>query len=725
LSAATYPKRLIEVDLPIKEISAHARREKSIRQGHISTLHMWWARRPLAACRAVLCASLWPDPADEHCPQTFRDVAAQTLVEFADTVRTNKELAELCTAHWPKWRAIDSTLLRAEDAATWLAIRQALLDFIADFANWSASGVPAFLKVAQTLTETAHRTLLGPLGPAPLVVDPFAGGGSIPLEALRIGADAFATDLNPIPVLLNRVTLEIAPRNGIRLAAEVRRLAPIMRAAAERKLARFYARGPKGEVPIAYLWARTISCEGPGCGAEIPLLQTFWLARKAGRSVALVVKPGPDRKSLALEVDEHAKGDQVHTPTTQRGSAICPLCGFTTPAKSVRAQLSRLDGGSADARLTAVVWKAGKETVYREPTATDVASVRDAAVALQSVDELLLPSEPTPDNSGHRAVGSPFIYGMRRWRDLYTPRQLLCLTTYVTLVRELPAHTVEQRAVRILLALAMSKMADYASSLSTWRIQRSCVRGTFSRQALGFTWDFGEMNPFGESASDFVEGCEYVAKVVEQVALAVGAHVGGGGTGAALADATRHPLPDDSAAAFITDPPYYDSVPYAEISDFFYVWLKRTLGDQVHDLFGGTLTPKAEQAIVWHPGSQTEADGFLKKMAGAMSEGRRVVHPAGIGVVIFAHKSTSGWEAQLNAMISAGWIINRELAPRYRARWPVQRAGHRFADIIGSHRLPPAGEPRRFSSKRCCRQLALRSRRAAYPDSRLDAPFGE
>jgi adenine-specific DNA methylase len=233
------------------------------------------------------------------------------------------------------------------------------------------------------------------------------------------------------------------------------------------------------------------------------------------------------------------------------------------------------------------------------------------------------------------------------------------------------------------------------------------------------------MNPFGESASDFVEGCEYVAKVVEQVALAVGAHVGGGGTGAALADATRHPLPDDSAAAFITDPPYYDSVPYAEISDFFYVWLKRTLGDQVHDLFGGTLTPKAEQAIVWHPGSQTEADGFLKKMAGAMSEGRRVVHPAGIGVVIFAHKSTSGWEAQLNAMISAGWIINRELAPRYRARWPVQRAGHRFADIIGSHRLPPAGEPRRFSSKRCCRQLALRSRRAAYPDSRLDAPFGE
>jgi adenine-specific DNA methylase len=207
----TYPKRLIEVDLPIKRISAHARREKSIRHGHISTLHIWWARRPLAACRAVICAALWPDPADPNCPAAFRKAAAKIILDFARKVTTDTKLAnDHCSPEnfklWQKLTSISAFSLQP------LALRQALLDFIADFANWDNSTVREYLDTSRALTQAAHEALGGAPGTRPLVVDPFCGGGSIPLESLRVGADAFASDLNPVPVLLNKVVLEYIPR---------------------------------------------------------------------------------------------------------------------------------------------------------------------------------------------------------------------------------------------------------------------------------------------------------------------------------------------------------------------------------------------------------------------------------------------------------------------------------------------------------------------------------
>ena len=183
----TYPKRLIEVDLPIKRISAHARREKSIRHGHISTLHIWWARRPLAACRAVICAALWPDPVDDLCPPAFRQATARLLVDFAERVRNDAALAELCRESWGRWKRTTAASLRADHPGCWADMRYALLDFIADFANWDASTVPAFLDTARGLTQAAHEALGGQPDTRPLVVDPFAGGGAIPLEALRVG----------------------------------------------------------------------------------------------------------------------------------------------------------------------------------------------------------------------------------------------------------------------------------------------------------------------------------------------------------------------------------------------------------------------------------------------------------------------------------------------------------------------------------------------------------
>lgn len=275
----TYPKRLIEVDLPIRKISDHARREKSIRHGHISTLHIWWARRPLAACRAVLCAVLWPDPADPLCPPSFVSTAQEQMSQF--------------------WNAIDPANYQLDDP---LEIRRALLDFIADFADWDHSTDERYLTTARALTESAHIALGGEPGTRPLVVDPFAGGGSIPLEALRIGADAFASDLNPVAVLLNKVVLEYIPKYGKDLADEVRKWGQWVKEEAEKDLAEFYPKDPDGTTPIAYLWARTIICENPSCGADVPLIRSLWLARKKEGSVALQIIPDNKNKKINFKI---------------------------------------------------------------------------------------------------------------------------------------------------------------------------------------------------------------------------------------------------------------------------------------------------------------------------------------------------------------------------------------------------------------------------------------
>ena len=311
-----YPRRLIEVDLPIKEISAHARREKSIRHGHIAALHIWWARRPLAACRAVLCAALWPDPADPLCPTRFRKEAAETM---------------------RAWR--DRRGGKVRDWAESEEVREALLDFVADFANWDNSTDKNFIETARRLTLVAHESLGGVPGTRPLVVDPFAGGGAIPLEAARLGADAFASDLNPVALLLNKVALEYIPKYGSRLSEEVRRWGDWVKERERRELGRFYPKDPDGASPIAYLWARTIRCEGPGCGAEVPLVRSLWLSKKRGRSVSMRFVPRKDRRGVEVQIVENPKVAEVNQGTVRRGSATCPCCGYTTPVASVRRQL--------------------------------------------------------------------------------------------------------------------------------------------------------------------------------------------------------------------------------------------------------------------------------------------------------------------------------------------------------------------------------------------------
>ncbi|MGH6955846.1 MAG: DUF1156 domain-containing protein, partial [Caulobacteraceae bacterium] len=246
-------KRLAEVDFPIAEVSRHAVREKSIRHGHPSTLHLWWARRPLASCRAILLGLLWPDPCDPLCPPDFKARARELLPQIA----------------------------ACNPGTTDEGLRKALLRFIADFANWDLACNRTYLDVSRALVKAAHGE------EPPLVVDPFAGGGSIPLEALRVGCDAFASDLNPVACLILKVMLEDIPRHGPRLAEELRRVGAEIKKQAENELAELYPKDPDGATPIAYLWARTVRCESPNCGAEIPLVRSFWLSKKATRQRAL------------------------------------------------------------------------------------------------------------------------------------------------------------------------------------------------------------------------------------------------------------------------------------------------------------------------------------------------------------------------------------------------------------------------------------------------------
>lgn len=657
---APYPKRLIEVDLPIKKISEHARREKSIRHGHISTLHIWWARRPLAACRAVLCAALWPDPADPLCPPAFVAAAREEMDAFYNALdRTNRDCADP------------------------LELRRALLDFIADFANWDNATEERYLSVARRLTESAHVALGGEPGTRPMVVDPFAGGGAIPLEALRVGADAFASDLNPVAVLLNKVVLEYIPKYGQNLADEVRKWGEWVKVEAEKELAEFYPKDPDGATPIAYLWARTITCEGPGCGAEVPLIRSMWLAKKKNRSVALRMVPDHEAHRVGFEIIENPNPKEVQGGTVKRGSATCPICGYTTPVKSVRKQLKARRGGAADARLFCVVTtRPGQQgRFYRLPTERDFEAVRRAVEELERQkaawdgDLSLVPDEPTPMGGGSGAgrAFSQRIYGMDNWGDLFTPRQALALTTLAGLVQRAGEEIREKSnagcadALQTYLSIVLNKQADYNSSLCTWVPSGEFIGHTFTRQALSMVWDFSETVFFVDASGSFSNAIDWVAKVIEVNDLnSCSAFV-------SKNSAQNCILPDDGADVFVTDPPYYDAIPYADLSDFFYVWLKRTLPPAPARMFRDDQAPKDEECIVDEVKGK-DREYFERTMEQAMAEGRRILAPNGIGTVVFANKSTAGWEAQLQAMVNAGWIItgswpiDTEMGTRLRAR---------------------------------------------------------
>ena len=651
-------KRLAEVDFPIAEVSEQAVGEKLTgRRGHPSRLHPWWARRPLASSRAVLMALLLPDPCDPHCPEAFKTGAR-------DALRDMRERAS-------KWDA---------DIQTDGGLKRTLLRFIACFSDWDNAAKQDYLNTARALVRAAHQD------ETPLVVDPFAGGGSIPLEALRLGCDTFASDLNPVACLILKVMLEDIPRHGPGLADELRRAGAEIKEKAERELADLYPKDPDGATPIAYLWARTVRCEAPDCGAEIPLMRSMWLVNKRNRRRALrptITRPTHGPPQVTFEIFEPEDDAEVGSGTVSRTRATCLCCNAVMPPDRVRTQIAAQKGGAdttfddrgnriGGARMTAVVTIRPNEQGrhYRTPTRADYDAVHRAQQRIDATfDEwerggqqglCPVPDEPTPPKDSHRAVGSQIpLYGITTWGDLFTARQKSALLELVQSIASLPSG-----AQRTLIALLLGKSADGNNSLARWEISAENPVNIFVRQAIPIVWDFCESTPKSSARGVFLSGTYAASEVIDSLRIAA--------KGETLqADATHHPLPDQSAGVWFTDPPYYDAVPYADLSDFFLVWLKRTLPGHplLRDPFDpdNPLSPKTAEAV---QGKRKQKDGrpkdrewFEDTMALAFAEGRRVLSEDGVGSVVFAHKSTAGWEALLSGMIRGGWTIT--------GSWPV------------------------------------------------------
>ena len=651
-------KRLAEVDFPIAEVSKQATREKSIRHGHPSTLHLWWARRPLASSRAMLLGLLLPDPCDSQCPQEFKDEARKIFLGMEGRPQGWTELAE-------------------SDEG----LRQIFMRFIEDFANWDNAAKQAYLDTGQALVKAAHGEEM------PLVVDPFAGGGSIPLEALRLGCETFASDLNPVACLILKVLLEEVPSRGPVLAEELREFGEEIHQQAKEDLSDLYPLDPDGSTPIAYLWARTVRCEAPECGAEIPLMRSMWLCNKPNKKWALrpLVKTTKNTPPIVnLEVFQPLDGETVHAGTVMRANATCLCCGIVLQAERVRAQLSDQYGGAdvtldevgsriSGALMTAVVTLKSDEKGrhYRTAITRDYEAVHKAQIRLIDImkrwkleKEIKLcpvPDEATPKGQGSGA-GRAFSvqnYGMMNWGDLFTARQKVALSTLVTLLQE------SNESTKKLLSIAMNRTADGSASISSWLSTSEEVKHVFARPALPIVWDFGESNYVSGASRSWSSAINSIVKVVEH-------NFWLSNTGQVQqADACDHPLPDQSADVWFTDPPYYDAIPYSELSDFFLVWLKRTLPDNpmLLDPFDTVnhLSPKNREIIQdetkKRDGRVKDRDFFEDAMGEAFTEGRRVLREDGIGSVIFAHKTTEGWEALLSGMINGGWIVT--------ASWPI------------------------------------------------------
>lgn len=653
-NAPTTRRKLIEVSLPLEDINRESAREKSIRHGHPSTLHLWWARRPLAAARAVLFAQLVDDPSSF--PDRFPTEEAQ----------------------------------KAE--------RERLHDIIRRLVVWENIG-------DERLLREAHEEILKSTdGKPPAILDPFAGGGTIPLEAQRLGLEAHASDLNPVAVLINKALIEIPPKFAVQppvfpgaadsrlgawpratgLAEDVRRYGAWMRDRAQERIGHLY---PKATLPdgseatvIAWIWARTVTCPNPACGIEMPLVRSWWLGKKKGKEAYAVPEVVPDHSARGGRRVRFAIGrGSAGTPrpdsdgTVARTAATCVACMGSAPLNYVREEGQR---GRLGAVLMAVVAEGNRRREYLSPTEGHRRSAEQGVP--NSVPEGSLPAHSLSPNSAQTVR----IYGITKWADLFTSRQLTALTTFSDLVSEartqiltdaeacgrVDAHAYAD-AVATYLAFAVSRATNKLSSMCSWDSspKMEAVRGVFARQALPMTWDFAEANPFGGSSGDYVEDLNWVARSLDRVPAL------DSGSDAMQADAASRSY---GSALVSTDPPYYDNIGYSDLSDFFYVWLRRSLRDVHPDLFSTMLVPKAEELVAnphRHGGKDGASKFFETGFENVFARARESASADFPITVYYAFKqqeleaegvASTGWSTILEGMIRSGWTIT--------ATWPVR-----------------------------------------------------
>ena len=636
-------RRLIEDFIPIREISAESAREKSIRKGHISTLHLWWARRPLVAARAAVFASLVAAP-ETHQKRT-------ALKQF---------MIDLC-----KWETGTPTLEKA---------RKQILEA---------------QKVRLNLPENTPLDEV----PPPKVLDMFAGGGAIPLEALRLGCETYAVDLNPVAHIIELCTLVYPQKYGKKLADEVEKwgnwviekvrdeigdLYPAIRVgeiliSESEQLDLFTQSQPKqlslaqSLTPVAYLWTRTVKCPNPSCGATVPLVRQTWLCKKSKKYVALQVIPNYDTKKVEFKVfestTENGLGFDPSSGST-RGNSICRHCGTTVPSKPYIQEQGK--AGKIGQQLMAIVCTTPGEqgktylsgTTYKHYLPDDFAIAKRLEKIVEETG-INTPDEPVKVWSG---VFNAPLYGLDKFEKLFTSRQLLSLMTFVKWVKLAHQEMLQQgyeeelaKAIVTYLCLGIGKVLDRLSALGVWYTGGEKLQSPVASGRLPMCWDFPEANPLEKGSGGWEKGQEYLISTLRKL-----------GEISNLASAKRQPcqkldLPDFSLDAIITDPPYFDAIPYADLSDYFYVWFKRSIGYLYPEHFSGQLTPKKNEATMEpsrHGGDKKKAaKAYEDIMHQAFCEASRVLKDGGMMVVVYAHKTTAGWSTLIDSLRRAKFTI--------------------------------------------------------------------
>ena len=667
-----YRRKLIEVDLPLDVISIEAVRERSINHGHPSTLHQWWARRPLAACRAVIFASLVDDPID--CDDEFPTEEAQR----AERKRLHELIEQLV-----KWKNSSDTNLLAE----------ARYEIARSVARSKGEMVP-----------TEPDAVLGYLNKqAKPIYDPFCGGGSIPLEAQRLGLRAVGSDLNPVAVLITKALIElphkfanrppvnpnanpmgltvgkgkrakqVSWRGAAGLADDIRYYGRKMRELAWEHIGHLY---PKVKLPdgseatvVAWLWSRTVPCPNPACGVAMPLLTTFQATEKRGNEHWTWPLVDRQAKTVTFTVRDQRPSDDIIAAdrTVGRNGATCLACNGSVNLEYVRQQARAYNMGEV---MTCVVAEGDRKRVFLTPTDDDLQASNAAQPTWQ-------PNGRLPERAlGFRVQG----YGFTEWRQLFTERQLTGLSVFGDKLAEIVDLAMNDGAdaeysdvLRTYLALAIGRLANACSSFSRWQNAGDFVSGVFVMPTISMRWGFAESNPFCTATQNWMAQVEWVAKVVEHVPSSVNS----GEVHQADAATTIHV---SDGPVIVTDPPYYDNIGYADLSDFFYVWLRPLLQDTYPDLFAGIMTPKGEEMIA-APLFDDAEQRFESLMDKTLRLIRQRCSPEFPSSIFYAYKqqdqehggtASTGWETMLTALVSAGfqivgtWPVRTEMPGRAR-----------------------------------------------------------
>ncbi len=689
------PRRLIEEAFPLQKVSTDSKHEKNVRHGHISTLHIWPARRPLAACRAVTIATLLPDPGDA--PQTMKD----EYERFSGSPIADRQRKYLCDLieSLTRWGTEDG-------GAEWDAKDQK--------GRWLNK-----LRIARELILKANS------GQPPHIMDMFAGGGAIPLEAMRLGCKVTANDYNPVAWFLLKCTLEYPQRLAGKthplpklelaeqpdlktedLAAHVRLWGQWVLEKARGELARYYPL-VDGKPTVAYLWARTVPCQDPQCGGTVPLLKTLWVCKKPEKTLpdtpenrnrpdflrlkktknqtkviinakrALKLHPDKETKQVRFEIVAPKNDSEVDKPTMSGTSATCPFCNSNQPGDYIK-RCGHED--KLKAQMTTVVYQETYGKEYRPPTDADIDAAEISAETLEAIANEIphgIPDEPLP---GPKTLGfSVPLYGFKKWSDLFTERQLLALMTFVKWTRaakaemEMLGYPSEWgEAVEMYAAILVDRIADYNSTICLWSSRGENMGHTFARFALPTAWDFAEVNPFSQTTGGYSAHIGWVVRFLRHV-LAVKLT----SSPCIHLQSSRNSV-SQKVEGIITDPPYYDAIPYADLSDFFYVWLRRAIGEKFPQIFGDLLTPKLDE-LVQHAdhfdGDNQAAKEFYESgMAATFQSAHDSLVEDGRIVIVFAHKDPEAWESLTSAMIQAGLVVT--------ASWPIDtEMGNRMRGV--------------------------------------------